>query len=107
MDDWQRAFRASLPRLPRTGLLALREALQGDTEELAQGYTVEPPGLPATANWPIVSACAWVYAGWKGGKCATAWQGEVFFGEICADVDEALKESSGCRHFLQLFDGTP
>jgi hypothetical protein len=114
MDDnlpmWAKVFREGLaPQLSTRGLLALKEALVNDSEQLLQGTTVEPPALECCRDWPCAAACPVCYCGWHGGELDSAAVGALtdFFAAVAAKADELTGEYASIRHFTNFVDGSP
>lgn len=106
MESWRQVLRATLPLLPREGLLALLEALRNDDPALIQGATSSPPPLACVQDWPCEGACLVGYCGWKSGL-DTVGEVEEFFARWCHAADQALGEPAGCRWLLNWFDEAP
>lgn len=110
MESWRRVWREGIaPLLSTAALVALRNALATNDPRLVQGETVVPflPDCFLERNWPVDSACALSFCGWQGDGLKTVGEVEEFFGHICSDIDYAIQEAAGCRHFLHWFDDTP
>jgi len=105
---WQRVWREGIaPQLNVTGLTALLDALREDSPRLIQGATVEPPPLPACADWPVECACVLGYALWHGERLKTVADLERRFAEVCAECDRRMGEPASVRWLLNWADETP
>lgn len=108
MESWRKVWREGFcPGLSTPSLKALAKALETDDTRLIQGATTTPPPLQCLATWPVESACAIGFCGWKGDGLDTVGEVEEFFFRMCFDADARLGEPSACRWFLCWFDDTP
>lgn len=108
MEDWRKVWRDGFaPLASSAGLLALRDALLTDNQQLHQGCTTTPPPLQCVEDWPCEGACALSFMGWKGSELATVGEVEKFFNKACYDADQRIGEVAACRWFLNWFDDTP
>src|SRR5215831_9634429 len=108
MMAWQFIWRSGFaPVLSTEALLALKEALERDDPTLIQGTTTDPPPLQVMSDWPVTSACAVAYAGWRGEGLDTVQSVEEYFARACFQADQNLGEPCACRWFLNWYDETP
>lgn len=107
MESWRIVWRVGYaPEMPAAGLAALRDALRRDDERLLQGCTTKPPPLLCVHDWPVEAADAIGFVGWHAGA-QTVGEVEEFFARASYQCDENLKETAGCRWFLNWYDDTP
>lgn len=107
MPDWKRVlWKGYVPLLNANHLRALADGLERDDSALIQGATCSPPPLPSVENWPVESADAIAYMGWKNGLITVA-QIEEFFARLQYDADQLLGERAGVRHWLNWWDSEP
>lgn len=114
MESWRLVWRDGfVPAAKNLGLwdgvVALAAAVEADSKELVQGSTTTPPPLMCVQDWPVESADAVAYVGWKGGKVPSDSVGkvEVHFATLCYEADKLLGEPASCRWFLNFWDDTP
>jgi hypothetical protein len=108
METWRKVWRKGLaPLLSTEGLSALRRGLICNDERLMQGATVSPPPLQCVADWPVDSACALGYCGWRGEGLETVAGVEDYFTRVCSQADGLLGEAAAVRRFLNWYDETP
>jgi hypothetical protein len=106
-ESWRTVWRAVAPCISTAGLLALERALADDDARLLQGGTTSPPPFQGVQNFPVEGACVFGFCGWQGDGLATVSEVSEFFARLCVEVDDALGERAGCRHFLNWYDDTP
>jgi hypothetical protein len=108
MDAWRQVWRVGLaPQISTAGLEALRSALIADDSRLIQGSTTTPPSMGVyVQDWPVESACALGYCGWKGEGLQTVGQIENYFSDLCYKADRESAECGSTKHFLEWFDCT-
>jgi hypothetical protein len=108
MEKWRRVWRVSLaPRLSRTGLVALLNALRRDDMRLIQGSISSPPALDALRECEIAGACAISFCGWQGEGLNNVGELEEYFHRICDAAEADFDEPAVCRYFLNWFDDAP
>jgi hypothetical protein len=108
MTMWQKVWRDGFaPALSRSGLLALRRALEQDDLRITQGSTIVPPPLACAVEWPVEATCALGFCAWQGDGCETVGEIDDFFAKCCHEADERLGEPAACRWFLNWYDDTP
>jgi hypothetical protein len=108
VENWRRVWRDGFaPCLSDAGLRALLAGLESDDPRLVQGATTMPPPMWAGKDWPVESACATGYCGWRGDGLETVAEVEEFFARLCFNVDQRLGEPAGCRHWLNWWDESP
>ena len=108
MESWRKVWREGIaPSLSTSGLESLRHALRVDDDRLLQGATTSPPPLQCVQDWPVEAACVIGLCAWQGEGMDKVGEVEEFFGRVCREADERLKEAAGCRYFLNWYDDTP
>jgi hypothetical protein len=122
MEMWRKTWRLAIaPQISTPALEALATALREDDPRLLQGATTSPPPLACVQDWPTEAACvigfcgAVNYGGFKmnpgetepNKDAAPVATVEEFFARVCFEADQILKESAGCRWFLNWADETP
>lgn len=124
MEAWRATWRNGVaPCLTLEQLIALHDALASDDVRLIQGRTSYPPTIePPFANdangQPIEAACVLGYCaaislGGFSDSGANTSAAKVLdvghaFSQLCWRIDEEmLKDTAGCRWFLNWFDETP
>lgn len=108
LEPWRQVWRHGIvPCLSRKALESLAQALRENSLEIRGGATTTPPPLPHLFDWPVESACAIAYCGWRGEGLETVGEVEEYFTRICHEADELLGRKHACSHFLNWFDDTP
>jgi hypothetical protein len=106
LQAWQRCWRDGIsPQLSVRALEALQQGLLRDDKRIIQGATSSPPPLQCVADWKPEAADAIGYALWIGDGYGTVGELEEQFALVCMKASETLGDPTGCRWFLNWWDG--
>lgn len=90
------------PFLPLEGLIALKEAIETDSDELLQGETVE-----GTYQGKIAGCCAIAYTGWYAGFFGPCEDAIFYLDDRRAEADERLGIEDATDQFIAWYDDIP
>jgi hypothetical protein len=114
MEPWRNTWRVGLaPLLSLEQLRVLRQGLLNNDPRIIQGATTEPPPIQALQDWEVEKCDALCFGfafegvGADAKSDKTVAEVEEWFARSCFQIDQALGEPAGCRHFLNWWDEKP
>lgn len=105
---WRDVWSAACTYFTTKGLEALKASLEGGGKDIVQQLTVLPSSYRLFGKLLPEKACPIAYCGWQGGiGIEVVDELEMFFAQICFDLETVFNEPCVIRYFLKWFDNAP